>query len=337
MRSYLSFACLALLVSLAASQTPTTQTGTQNVVVTANNTGLTSFVNAIRTQGLEATLNGTGPFTVFAPNNAAFSNLTSSSGAPSGNALTETLLYHVVSGNLPSTSLTDNSFIQTLQKNITMLVNVKSSGVYINGIRLVSVDIPATNGVVHVIDKVLTVPTGHVVQVLESQSKWSQLFNFVNKANLSSTLTGAGPFTIFAPNNRAFDALTSGQRDYLNNNATALSQVLTYHVVPTALWSAFFTSGNIATLNGATLTVNPPTNSSSTATISSNNNTTVRLVTTDVPATNGVVHEIDTVLLPPGFVFPNTTTSTNHQLSAANAPAVMIGGLLAAALTLLLL
>jgi transforming growth factor-beta-induced protein len=334
MRSYIAVACLALLVSLAVSQTPTTQTATQNIIGTANNSGLTSFVNSIRQQNLETNLNGTGPFTVFAPNNAAFSTFTGSSGAPTGNALTEALLYHVIPGSVASSSFADNSFVQTLQKNITMIVNVKSSGVFVNGVRLVNVDIPATNGVIHIIDKVLTVPTGHVVQVLESQNKWSQLFNFVNKANLSSTLTGTGPFTVFAPNNNAWNTLTSGQRDYLNNNNTALSQVLTYHVLPTALFSAFFSTGQVATVNGASLNFNAPANG--TATINNN----VRIVTADVPATNGVVHEIDTVLLPPGFQFPNNTNtnSTNSpRLSGASTPGVMIGGLLAAALALMLL
>jgi uncharacterized surface protein with fasciclin (FAS1) repeats len=131
----------------------------------------------------------------------------------------------------------------------------------------------------------------NVAEVIAADPDLSTLSKLIREAGLAPTLSGAGPFTVFAPNNAAFQAVPAKTMDELAKNKQLLSQVLTHHVVPTKAMAADVQQGNVKSANGANL-----------ALARAGNYVTVEdaLVTrTDLAATNGVVHVVDRVLLPP--------------------------------------
>lgn len=131
----------------------------------------------------------------------------------------------------------------------------------------------------------------NVVQVIAADPNLSTLSKLIDDAGLNETLSGAGPFTVFAPTNEAFKAVPAKTMSELTGNKAMLTQVLTYHVVPVKTASADVKAGNVKTVNGANVAVAKTANF---VTIEE------ALVTgADKPATNGVVHVIDRVLLPP--------------------------------------
>ena len=174
--------------------------------------------------------------------------------------------------------------------NLSMYVEV-DGGVYINGSTMVTTaDIEADNGVIHVVDKVILPPT--VVDVAIANDNFTTLVQAVVKAGLVETLSGEGPFTVFAPTNDAFDALftdlgISGLDDL---TAEQLVPILTYHVVSGNVLSTDLTNGDVATLSeGNIVTVDL------TSGVMINE---AEVVAADVQTANGVVHVIDKVLIP---------------------------------------
>ena len=262
--------------------------------------GLTSLVTAVGSVDLATTLSGPGPFTVFAPTNAAFAEL--GAGAPTGDALRTVLLYHVVSGAVPSTgvpamapSLSPNEY----GDNMTILFDT-TSDVHLNGdtATVVLADVRATNGIVHVIDHVIT--PMNVPQAAEAAGL-SSLLTAVGAAapltdgtTVAAALSAQAPYTVFAPTNDAFAAVASTTATL---TPAQLRDVLLYHVLsPTAFTTPVLaadlpaTATDLATLNGATArldpTVTPPTIDGQ------------PIVLTDVVVSNGVVHVIGGVMLP---------------------------------------
>jgi transforming growth factor-beta-induced protein len=239
-----------------------------------------------------------GPFTVFAPTNEAFADLLADLGVSSlddlsAEALTPILLYHVVSGKVLSTDLT-NGYVNTLSsgpEQTAISLQVNADEVILNGSsEITSADILATNGVIHVIDKVLLPPT--VVNLAINNPQFSILVEAVLKAELAETLSGAGPFTVFAPTNAAFEELFTalGVSGIADLTKEQLTPILLYHVVSGNVLSSELSSGNVATLNGD-IAVNLG------ASVTINSSSVV--VLTDVQGSNGIVHVIDEVLLPP--------------------------------------
>ena len=253
-------------------------------------------------------LSGPGPFTVFAPTDAAFAALPSGTietllTDPTG-TLAQILLYHVVSGQALSTDLTDGQTITTLLgEDITVTIGM--NGVMINNATVVVADITATNGVVHVIDAVLLPPapqpTTTVVDVIVNSDVHNTLEAAVVAAGLVETLSGTGPFTVFAPTDAAFEALPAGTVETLLADPTGtLTQILLYHVVGAQALSTDLTNGQtVATLQGQAVTV----------TINADgvfiNNAQVTVA--DIVTSNGVIHVIDAVLVPQQ---PNSVSNT---------------------------
>ena len=137
--------------------------------------------------------------------------------------------------------------------------------------------------------------TGDIVDVASNNPDFSTLVEAVQAAGLVSTLQGDGPFTVFAPTNAAFDALPPGALEALlmPENRDLLTDVLTYHVVPDEVTSDELETGVVDTLNGGlAVNVSPERVVVNDASV----------VQADVPASNGVVHAINRVLLPPGLV-----------------------------------
>lgn len=290
----------ALLLSLPAAacgdDEPAGPTVTEDIVdIVVTNDAVSTLEAAVVAADLTGPLQGSGPFTVFAPRDEAFDAL----GADVVQALLESenlelltsvLGYHVVPGVAArSTSLTNGQSVTTLQGQ-TLNIGVTGSMVTVNGARVVSADIEATNGIIHLIDQVL-VPDVDVVDVAVLNG-FPTLVELVRGAGLEATLrsdNGGAGFTVFAPTEAAFAALTavpSGQ---------ALVDVLTYHVVPATVPSSALSNGQVVTtVEGSTFTVNL----GGSVTITDATGSTVDVIVTDVPATNGVVHVIDGVILP---------------------------------------
>ncbi len=261
-----------------------------------------TLVAALTKADLVSVLQGDGPFTVFAPTNAAFTALLSDLGATSlddlsKEALTPILLHHVLGGEFKSTDLS-TSYVNTASnsgpddENLSLFVQVGSGVAINNGVNVTTADIIATNGVIHVVDKVI-LPTD-VVDLAVNDDNFSSLVDALGAADgdLVDVLKGDGPFTIFAPINSAFEDI-AGVVSGLSSSE--LAGVLTYHVVSGAnVLSSDLTDGmTVTTLNG-TFTVNI---SGSSVTLTDESGATVNVIATDVQGTNGVIHVIDKVLL----------------------------------------
>ena len=140
--------------------------------------------------------------------------------------------------------------------------------------------------------------TQTVVGVAASNPQFSTLVAAVKAAGLVDTLSGAGPFTVFAPTNDAFAKLPAGTVDSLlkPENKAKLAGILTYHVVPGKVMAADVKPGAVKTVNGASFTIALEGND---VVITDGQGNKSKVVQTDIPASNGVIHVIDTVLLPP--------------------------------------
>merc|ERR1711966_70987 len=157
----------------------------------------------------------------------------------------------------------------------------------------------ATNGVVHVIDKVLVPPSfpmalysEDIVELAESQPDLSTLVEALVAGKPTTTLSGAGPYTVFAPSNAAFAKIPAADLQKLLKDPTALDKVLEYHVLAGNFnMRDLMAVESVATLEGDKITV------SGSGTVINVNN--AKVIKADVGATNGIVHLIDTVLMPP--------------------------------------
>jgi transforming growth factor-beta-induced protein len=292
--------------ALAAQSTPA-----ETIVdIAVGNPAFSTLVTAVKAAGLAETLSGKGPFTLFAPTNEAFAAL------PKGTVekllkpenrdlLRKVLTYHVVSGDLMAKDLRSGQVATAAGSSVA--VQVTQQGVKVNNANVIKADVDAKNGVIHVIDRVLlppelmptapvaTQPTQTIVQIAAGNPNFSTLVTAVQAAGLAETLSGQGPFTLFAPTNAAFAALPKGTVEKLlkPENRDLLRKVLTYHVVSGDLMAKDLRSGKVATVEGASVAVHVRNRG-----ISVNN---AKVVKADVDAKNGVIHVIDRVLLPPGL------------------------------------
>ena len=237
-------------------------------------------------------LSGDGPFTLFAPTDAAFAALGTVVDEllldPTG-ALADILLYHVVSGTVLSTDLTAGDVPTLNGKSVT--VSFDGGNAFINGAQVTVADIETDNGVVHVIDAVLIPPTVTVVDIVVNSPDHNTLEAAVIAAELADDLSGDGPFTLFAPTDAAFAALGTVVDDLLLDPTGALADILLYHVVSGTVLSTDLTAGDVPTLNGKSVTVSFDGGNA----FINGAQVTVADITTD----NGVVHVIDAVLIPP--------------------------------------
>ncbi|MEP7320199.1 MAG: fasciclin domain-containing protein, partial [Panacibacter sp.] len=164
--------------------------------------------------GLDGALAGTSPLTVFAPTNNAFRALgyttAASVSAEDATKLSSILLYHIIDGTVTASAVPagPNASV-TIKGGLAVYTTSNSSGVYINGVKVTTADITASNGVIHVIGSVLIPPSGNIVETAIATPDFSYLVAAVLKASTGTTdvaavLSGAGPFTVFAPTNQAF-------------------------------------------------------------------------------------------------------------------------------------
>lgn len=248
---------------------------------------------------LEA-LKGEGPLTVFAPTNDAFALL------PEGTVetllkpenleqLKSILLYHVVSGKVMAADVVELSSAPTLAgKDVE--VKVEMGNVYINQSKVIITDIETSNGVIHVIDTVL-LPPAELVDIVDTavtDGRFTTLAAALQAAGLIDTLKGEGPFTVFAPTDEAFAKLPAGTVETLlkTENLEQLKNILLYHVV-----SGKVMASDVLMLNSADTALGQMI-SIKVVDGKVYLNDTIQVIITDVLASNGVIHVIDSVLLP---------------------------------------
>ena len=266
--------------------------------------GFNTLVAALDAADLVETLSGEGTFTVFAPTDEAFAAL------PDGmledlladpNTLKQILLYHVVGDVVMAETVVTLDNAETLEGS-TVAIEVVDGNVFLNDSQVTSTDIEASNGVVHVIDKVL-VPemeeavSNDVVEDVKSIAEvavaggFNTLVAALSAADLVETLSGDGAFTVFAPTDEAFAALPEGMLEGLLADTEALTQILLYHVVGDVVKAeTVLTLDEAETLAGDKVSIevvdgNVFVNDS-------------KVTSTDIEASNGVIHVIDKVLVP---------------------------------------
>ncbi|MFC4263176.1 fasciclin domain-containing protein [Ferruginibacter yonginensis] len=300
---------------IVAPPTPTV------VGVAQSDTTFSILVAAVVKANLATTLSDVSKsYTVFAPTNNAFraagyteASINALSAADVTNVLTPLLLYHVLGSKVLAASVPTSDTVKTLNTK-NLYASKGANGVFVNGIKVVTADINASNGVVHVIDKVLVPPTQSIAQVVIANAsaptpEFSLLLAAVSRAGLAGVLSGPGKFTVFAPTNAAFSALGAPY-----NNASTIAtadsatvrRIILSHVLPTnAFASDLVINGTLNTANPLavispqqTLTVTGATALKITGSTATPSN----IITTPAPlfnivTTNGVIHVIDKVLL----------------------------------------
>ena len=280
--------------------------------IVQDNDNFTSLLAALEKTSLTAVLNGTDMYTVFAPGNDAFGAFLTAKGFANlddvpTDVLTQILLNHVVAGDVKSTDLSTGYYSNlateaTTMNNVNLYIDTDGA-VTINGQSTVTTaDVSATNGTVHIVDTVIDLPT--IVTFAITNPDLSILVQALTRPSFGSTFTDIlggsanAPFTVFAPNNAAFVKLLGFlDADSLDDvDDQTLQDVLSYHVIAGAnvLAETLTDEQSVTTFQGSDLTIDL-TNG---AQIKEGAGEPSNIIATDIQSYNGVVHVIDTVLLP---------------------------------------
>lgn len=330
---------IVIVLALALSFMPTQPLFAQDadIVDTAIAAGdFNTLVTAVQLAGLVEALKGDGPFTVFAPTDAAFEALPedvlqAALADPEG-LLTQVLLYHVVAGKVMSNDLSDGMEAATLQGE-SVVFTLGDGMAMVNDANIIMADIETSNGVIHVIDAVIlppsllaaaeevvaaeatpapaeeaapeatpapveeaveaAAPVADIVDTAVAAGSFNILVAAVQAAGLVDALKGDGPFTVFAPTDDAFAKIPQETIDGLLADPTGdLTQILLYHVVAGKVMASDLSDGlTVATLQGGEVTFSL---SDAGAKVNDAN-----IIATDIETSNGVIHVIDSVILPP--------------------------------------
>jgi len=301
-----------------------------DIPTVATGTGIhTSLVAAVVQAELLETLQGDGPFTVFAPTDDAFADagidLSTFETDEEIAALADILTYHVVAGSVLSSDLEDKTTVTAVNGD-SLAFAVSADGVMVNDANVVAADVLASNGVIHVIDKVLMPPVEiepDIPTVAARTGVHTALVAALTQADLVTTLQGDGPFTVFAPTDDAFAAagidLTTFDTD---EEIAALVDILLFHVYSGAVNAADVTDG---------LTVTMVNGDEATFTVSTDGTVMVgdaTVTSADVIASNGVIHVIDEVLMPPADLGDIPTVAAGTEIHTSLVAAVVQAGLL---------
>ena len=296
-RALLTFVLAGTLA--ACGMTTTTERGSI-AEVAAENGNFTILLAALTEAGLAATFadDAAGPFTVFAPTDDAFAALLVELGLTADELLAspdlaDILTYHVTEGSVLFSTAADLDVIPTLNG----MPIAQDGGVLDGRANVVSADIVASNGVIHVIDQVL-LPTKTIADIAVADGRFSTLVAALTEADLVGAVADeTADLTVFAPTNDAFaaalEALDLTAAELLAS--PDLADILLYHVVPGTFLAADVIAASpfdAPTLQGSTIGVEIVDGG-----VVLNGN--VNVIITDVKAVNGVIHAIDFVLLPP--------------------------------------
>lgn len=301
-----------------------------NIVELAQaNPNLSSLVDAVIEADLTATLSGPGPFTVLAPTDEAFAEFMSDNGwatvqdIPDA-ALTQTLLNHVISGTVTSSDLASmgRGYTNTLadgpsNTNISLLFDTNNGVMFNNTAEVTAADVEASNGIIHVVDKVITLPT--IVDHAVNNTDFSNLVAALGAAdgNLVDVLSGVGPFTVLAPDDTAFTTFLDGAA-LADVDTGVLSQILLNHVISGTITSTDLTglgegysntNASGADMNNLSIYFNTSNG------VMFNGISTVQ--TADIVGTNGIIHAVDTVIdLPTIATFATSNPALSNLVAA---------------------
>lgn len=300
MRQYLFSSVAALAISAGTAfggdscgskHTTAASTSKPDIVDVAVSAGsFKTLVTAVKAAGLVETLKGEGPFTVFAPTDEAFAKL------PKGTVeallkdkgkLRAILKYHVVPGKVLAADVVKLDSARTvLGQKVTIST---ADGVKVDGAKVVKTDIPASNGVIHVIDTVI-LPKDDIIDVARKAGSFKTLLTAIDAAGLEDAIRGGEALTVFAPTDDAFAKLPKGTVESLLQDKKKLAGILKYHVVAGTVTAADVVKLDSAkTLQGSTVAINASSG------VKINNASVTKA---DVKAGNGVIHVIDSVLIP---------------------------------------
>lgn len=256
-----------------------------------------TLLAAAKAAGLADALSSSGPFTVFAPTDEAFAKLGKHTindllKPENKQKLVSILTYHVVSGELPAKKVVGSNDATTLNGQ-RIDFKASSKGAFVDNVRIIATDVDASNGVIHVIDSVIMPESKNLVEIATSDGRFSILAKALQAAGLVDAVTGDDALTVFAPTDAAFEKLPAGTLEQLlkPENRDTLVKILTYHVVPGRVYARDAVGAQRATslqggavrvgINDGRLTIND-----------------ANVVNSDIEASNGVIHVIDSVILP---------------------------------------
>jgi uncharacterized surface protein with fasciclin (FAS1) repeats len=292
----LSAAFVLVLGISACNNSSTTNTpAPQDITdVAIGDARFTTLVAALQKADLVSTLKGAGPFTVFAPTNDAFRV----AGITDLNAYTKEqlrpiLLTHVLGARVAAADVQSGAANTAASNQIFLSKN--SSGVFVNGnSKVINADVPASNGIIHVIDNVILPPSQNIVQIAAGNANFKTLVSLVQQADLAATLSGAGPFTVFAPTDAAFTELFKTVNP-ASLTKQQITDILRYHVVPGRVFSTDLANGEVQTANP---TGKVTVSLASGVVIKGKTSGDSKVTGANILGTNGVIHVIDKVLLP---------------------------------------
>ena len=294
--------CIALSTTfLACDKDDDDDSGTSKTItqIVVDDPDFSVLEAAVVKAGLTGALSG-GTLTVFAPDNSAFAAAgiteTTINSLPAP-ALDSILKYHVLGSKVMASGVPASDTVKTLL-GINVYASNNANGVFVNGIKVKEADVQASNGVIHVIEKVLTPPTKTIAQIAAGNPDFSLLVAAVVKAGLLTAVSSPGKYTVFAPTNAAFNAGGFASVNDINNApASVVSNVVKYHVLPTAVFAGDLTANAApATLQPGTVTIG--LTPSANVKVTGSANVASGITATNIIATNGVIHVIDRVLLP---------------------------------------
>jgi uncharacterized surface protein with fasciclin (FAS1) repeats len=321
-----------------STPTPTPPADTTITGLAVATPNLSILVKALTRAGLADDLQGTGQFTAFAPTNDAFNAFFASLG-PNVTVdnvdlptLTKILLNHVIPSEIKSAAIPASTYVSTLSPfstaagapTISMFVQKEGANVYINGgtatigVKVTTADVDASNGVIHIVNKVIAIPT--IVDHAKANPLFSTLVTVVTStatngngfgdqsAVATALTTNTTPLTVFAPINAAFTAATTGTGFAVGASPATVSKVLQYHVVGgnnraaslqnnTDIPTILNEIGSTTLFQKLKVLTDAPLGARLQDKATAPNNIS-KIIATDVQCSNGVVHAIDKVLQP---------------------------------------
>ena len=261
--------------------------------IVSNNPNFSLLKQAVVRAGLVDALSG-GTLTVFAPDNAAFAASGINEAAINNlsvSDLTGILTYHVVNGKVSSTQVPASDTVNPLS-GVNLYASNNANGVFINGIKVKSADISASNGIIHVISKVLIPPTKTIAQLAAEDPELSTAKQALDYSGLTSTFNGPGKYTVFVPTNAALDPIAGF---ILSQTRSVVASILKSHVIGFNVFASDLINGNEApslqTGNTIVIGTNPATVKRKGAPGSAS-----KIIAADIIGTNGVIHKIDKIM-----------------------------------------
>ena len=317
-RFFLSVAAMAAM-GVVQGSVSTANAAEKDIVTTAVEAGsFKTLAAALKAGGLVETLQGKGPFTVFAPTDEAFAKLPAGTVEsllkPENKAqLVSVLTYHVVAGKVAAAQVVKLDAAATVNGQ-RVNIKVEEGNVRADQATVVKADINCSNGIVHVIDQVLLPSGDNIPATANKAGTFKTLLAAAKAAGLVDVLSGDKPLTVFAPTDEAFAKLPAGTVESLlkPENKEKLVAILKFHVVAGRVFSnEVLSKAELKTVQGGTLTASIK---NGVATING-----AKLLTTDIDASNGVIHVIDSVMLPPAATVKTSHVMPSQPTTVSNA------------------